>query len=374
MNLDSGLGAWGVPEKMNNSGRDGFPDRILLTGGAGFIGSHVAEALLARGADLTIIDNLDPSYSPESKRTNLAEISRAGNFTFHETDVCDLSRLREAFASSKPQAVIHFAGKSGVRSSFDDPLAYGYANVTGTFHVLELCREFSVDRFILGSAGSVYGANCPAPFQEEHPGLKPISPCAVTKLEAENLAREYARLHGLSVVCLRLFSIYGPRMRPDSAILKFTEALDSGNELRIFGDGSSMRDYTAVGDTVPAILAALDYTFSASHKSSNGNGSGNGNGIRPAVPFEIFNLGAANPISLDSLIASLEKIIGRRTIRNYLATQSGDVPITFADNSKARRLLGFRPITPLEVGLAKFVAWRRSSPIRADRTFSTASA
>jgi UDP-glucuronate 4-epimerase len=359
---------------MEIAARNGFPSRILLTGGAGFIGSHVAEALLARGADLTIVDNLDPSYSPESKRSNLEEIRRAGNFTFHETDVCDLSRLRVAFVAAKPRAVIHLADKSGVRSSFRDPLAHGYVNVTGTFHVLELCREFGVERFILGSSSSVYGANCPAPFQEQHLPLQPISPCAVTKLEAENLAQDYARIHGLAVVCLRFFSIYGPRVRPDSAIFRFAEALDSGNEVRIFGDGSSRRDFTSVRDAVPAILAALEYSFSLAHKSSNGNHNGNGNGLHAPIPFEIFNIGAANPISLDELISSLEQITGRHANRKYLPAQPGDVPISFADNSKARSLLGFRPATPLEEGLANFMAWRRASPIRTEQTHSAASA
>jgi UDP-glucuronate 4-epimerase len=377
---DMNLSTWGVPEKMDISARNRFPSRILLTGGAGFIGSHVAEALLARGADLTIIDNLEPSYFPESKRANLEEIRRAGNFTFHETDVCDFARLRESFAASKPRAVIHFADKSGVRSSFDDPLAHGYVNVTGTFHVLELCREFGVERFILGSSGSVYGANCPAPFQEEHLPLQPISPCAVTKLEAENLARDYARVHRLAVVCLRFFSIYGPRMRPDSAIFRFAEALDSGKALPILGDGSTTRDFTSVRDTVPALLAALEYSFLRADKSSNGNengnsfGDGNGHARQSTIPFEIFNLGASNPISLDAMIASLEKITGRRASRKYLPAQPGDVPISFADSSKARRLLGFNPATPLETGLETFVAWRRSSPIPVERTYSNASA
>ncbi len=354
----------------DNSARNGFPRRILLTGGAGFIGSHVAEALLARDADLTIVDNLDPSYSSESKRANLEEIRRAGNFSFLETDICNLARLREAFAGSRPQAVIHLAAKGGVRSSFDDPLAYGYVNVSGTFHVLELCREFGVERFVLGSSSSVYGATCPPPFQEERLDLQPISPYAVTKLEAEGLAQEYARAHLLSVVCLRFFAVYGPRLRPDSAIFKFTEALDAGNPLRLFGDGSSARDYTWVGDAVPAVLNALDFFFSASHASS----SGAGNGPRSAVPFEVFNLGASNPVSLNALIASLEKVTGRRAKLQHLPNQPGDVPITCAGISKAHRLLEFRPAMPLENGLEQFVAWRRSSSARADGALARASA
>ncbi|HEV3218136.1 MAG TPA: NAD-dependent epimerase/dehydratase family protein [Candidatus Acidoferrales bacterium] len=359
---------------MENSSRNGFPNRILLTGGAGFIGSHVAEALLARGVELSIVDNLDASYSQESKRANLEEIRRAGNFTFHETDVCDFPRLREAFSAAKPRAVIHFAEKCGVTSSFTDPLAFGYVNVTGTFHVLELCRDFGVERFILGSSSSVYGANSPAPFQEDFADMQPISPYAVTKLEAENMARDYARVHGFAVACLRFFSVYGPRMRPDSALFAFADALASDNPLRIFGDGSSARDFTWIGDAVPAVSAALDYSFPSARASSNGNGNGGADGAQLTVPFEIFNLGASSPVSLNRLVTSLEKTAGRPANRHHLSIPPGDVPLTFADNSKARRLLGFCPATPLEDGLEQFVAWHRYSAIHPQRILAKASA
>ncbi len=357
---------------MKDAASNGFPKRILLTGGAGFIGSHVAEALLARGADLAIVDNLDPSYSPESKRATLQEIRRAGSFAFHNTDICDPAELRKAFESSRPQAVIHLAEKGGVRSSFDDPLAHGYVNVTGTFHVLELCREFGVERFVLGSSSSVYGATCPAPFEEGRPGLNPISPYAVTKLEAERLAQDHARARGLTVICLRFFSVYGPRLRPDSAIFRFTEALESGSPLQILGDGSSTRDYTWVGDALPAILNALDYSSPKSRASSNGNG--NGNGRQSTIPFEIFNLGASKPVSLDAIITSLEKITGRRARRLPLPNQVGDVPLTCADFSKAHRLLSFRPAMPIEEGLGNFFAWYRSIKARSEGAFARASA
>ncbi len=356
----------------NNSARNGFPKRILLTGGAGFIGSHVAEALLSRGVDLTIVDNFDPSYSLESKRANLEEVQRAGNFTLHEADICDFARLRIAFAASKPNAVIHFAAKGGVRSSFDDPLACGYVNVTGTFHVLELCREFGVERFVLGSSSSVYGATCTVPFREEQSELQPISPCAVTKLEAERLAQDYARTYRLAVICLRFFSVYGPRMRPDSAIFKFTESLESGSPLRILGDGSAARDFTWVGDIVPAVLKALEFFFPVEHANSDGNG--NGNGRRTVVPFEIFNLGASSPVSLNDLCVLLERITGHKAKRQHHSNQPGDVPITCADISEAHRLLGFRPSIPLPEGLTRFVAWYRSSAVRAENVFARASA
>ncbi|MFZ0820161.1 MAG: GDP-mannose 4,6-dehydratase [Candidatus Acidiferrales bacterium] len=353
-----------------NSARNGFPRRFLLTGGAGFIGSHVAEALLARGSRLTIVDSLDSSYSQKSKLSNLAEIRRVGNFTLREADICNFAQLRESFEASTPQAVIHLAAKSGVQSSFDDPLAYGYVNVTGTFHVLELCREFGVERLVLGSSSSVYGAACPAPFQEGRFDLQPLSPYAVTKLEAERLAQDYALARGLAVVCLRLFSVYGPRMRPDSAIFKFTHALDSGNAIQILGDGSLSRDFTWIGDVVPAILAALEYSFPAALASSNGNGNGYGS----AVPFEIFNLGASSPVSLNTLIAVLEKITRRRAVRQQLPNQPGEVPTTCADNSKAQKLLGFSATTPLENGLEQFVAWYRPAQIRPEVSLARASA
>jgi UDP-glucuronate 4-epimerase len=357
---------------MGGSARSSFPKRILLTGGAGFIGSHVAEALLSRGAQLTIVDNLDSSYPPHSKRANLADIHRAGNFTLHETDICYYSQLRAAFEASTPQTVIHLAAKAGVQPSFDDPLAYGYVNVTGTFHVLELCREFGVERLVLGSSSSVYGASCPTPFHEDRLELQPLSPYAVTKLEAERLARDYALARGLAVVCLRLFSVYGPRMRPDSAIFQFTHSLDSGKAIQILGDGSLARDFTWIGDVVPAMLAALEYSLPAAHASSNGNGNGNGHGA--SVPFEIFNLGASNPVSLNALISSLEVITRRRAKRQHLPNQPGDIPLTCADISKAYRLLGFRPATPLENGLGRFVAWYRSTQARPEIALARASA
>jgi UDP-glucuronate 4-epimerase len=357
---------------IGDSKRNGFPKRILLTGGAGFIGSHVAEALLASGVRLTMVDNLDSSYSPESKRANLAEIRRAGDFTLYETDICNFAQLRESFEASAPQAVIHLAAKSGVQTSFDDPLAYGYVNVTGIFHVLELCREFGVERLVLGSSSSVYGAACPVPFHEGRLDLQPLSPYAVTKLEAERLAQDYALARGLAVVCLRLFSVYGPRMRPDSAISKFTHALDSGGAIQILGDGSLARDFTWIGDIVPAMLNALDYSFSAAHVSFEGTGNGNVRGS--AVPFEVFNLGASSPVSLNALIASLEEITRRRALRQQLPNQPGEVPMTSADNSKARKLLGFRPAMPLGNGLEQFVAWYRSTHVRPKIAMSRASA
>jgi UDP-glucuronate 4-epimerase len=355
---------------MVDSKPNGFPNRILLTGGAGFIGSHVAEALLAGGARLTIVDSLDASYSQASKRANLAGIGRAGNFTLHEADICNYTALRASFEASTPQAVIHLAAKSGVQSSFDDPLAYGYVNVTGTFHVLELCREFGVERLVLGSSSSVYGAACPAPFREANLDLQPLSPYAVTKLEAERLAQDYALARGLAVVCLRLFSVYGPRMRPDSAISKFTHAIDSGNAIQILGDGSLARDFTWIGDIVPAILNALEYSFASTQAPSNGNG----NGHESTLPFEIFNLGASSPVSLNSLIASLEKATGRRARWRQFPNQPGEVPMTCADNLKARNLLGFRPAMPLDNGLDRFVAWHRSMQVRPGIALARASA
>jgi UDP-glucuronate 4-epimerase len=355
-----------------NSARNGNPKRILLTGGAGFIGSHVAEALLARGARLAIVDNLDSSYSPESKRANLAEIRRGGDFTLHETDICNFAKLRESFEASRPQAVIHLAAKSGVQPSFDDPLAYGYVNVTGTFHILELCREFGVERLVLGSSSSVYGSTCPIPFQEERLDLSPLSPYAVTKLEAERLAHDYAVVRGLAIVCLRLFSVYGPRMRPDSAIYKFTQALESSNSMRILGDGSLARDFTWIGDVVTGVLSALDYLFPPAHATSNGTGNRSARGS--TVPFEIFNIGASKPVSLNALIATLEKVTGRRAERQQLPHQTGEVHMTCADISKAHRLLGFPPVMTLESGLRKFVAWFRSTRTRSEIAMAGASA
>jgi len=317
--------------------------RVLLTGGAGFIGSHLAEALLRRGAELTIVDCLDDFYSPAWKQANLEDIRRSGRFEFHAADICEVERMREIFAASRPESVIHLAARAGVAPSLRQARLYERVNVAGTVNLLELCREFHVGKFLFGSSSSVYGATSRAPFSEDQAELRPISPYAATKLAGELLCYTYAHLYALAIVALRFFTVYGPRQRPDLAIHKFTALLEAGKPLPIYGDGTTGRDYTHVDDIVAGVLAALEYE------------------PRGAAPFEVFNLGNSHPVKLNELVEQLERATGKRAICEHEPTQPGDVPLTWADISKAGRLLGYRPATRLEQGLERFVAWYRAA-------------
>jgi len=320
------------------------PRRILLTGGAGFIGSHTAEALFRHGADLTIVDSLDEFYSPAWKRANLGDVQAAGHFAFEQVDITDYDALRDVVVRCKPEAIIHLAARAGVRPSIEQPLLYERVNVAGTLNLLELAREFRVKQFVFGSSSSVYGATSRAPFCEDHVELKPISPYAATKLAGEMLGYTYAHLYALPVICLRFFTVYGPRQRPDLAIHKFTALIEAGKPLPVFGDGSTGRDYTFVDDIVAGVLAALEYSPPAT-----------------SAPFEIFNLGNSHPVKLNALLEMLERVTGKKAIRDPQPLQPGDVPLTWADLSKSARLLGYRPATSLEAGLHKFVAWYRAA-------------
>jgi UDP-glucuronate 4-epimerase len=323
----------------------GKPKRILLTGGAGFIGSNLAEALLRNHAPLSVVDNLDEFYSPAWKRANLDSIRRFGPFDFFDQDICDMERMRDIVARIRPEAIIHLAARAGVRPSIENPRLYERVNVAGTVNLLELCREFQVSRLIFGSSSSVYGANSRAPFSEGQSGMRPISPYAATKLAGELFCYTYAHLYRLPVVALRFFTVYGPRQRPDLAIHKFVARIEAGKPLPIFGDGETGRDYTYVDDIVAGVLGALDYEF-----SSTGG-----------VPFEIINLGNSQPVKLSELVRMIERATGKPAVLQREAPQQGDVPLTWADISKSEKLLGYRPQTTLEEGLRKFVAWYRAA-------------
>lgn len=317
-------------------------NHVLLTGGAGFIGSHLAEALLRRGLQLSVVDSLDDFYSPGAKRANLEEVRKAGDFCFCELDLCDFDALRQAISKLRPGIIIHLAARAGVRPSIENPQLYERVNVGGTVNLLELARQLGVQRFIFGSSSSVYGITNRVPFAEDDPCLRPISPYAATKLAGEFFCHTYAHLYGISTLCLRFFTVYGPRQRPDLAIRKFTSLMEAGKPIPVFGDGSMGRDYTFVDDTVAGVLAALDYQFPPG-----------------GTPFDIFNLGNSHPVSLDELIKTLERVTGRVAIRDQKALQPGDVPITWANTDKAARVLGYRPATSLAEGLEKFLEWFR---------------
>ncbi len=313
--------------------------RILVTGGAGFVGSHLVEALLPKGHSVGVVDNLDDFYPPARKRQNLEEIARVGKFSFHESDICNLNALRPVFEKERPEVVVHAAARAGVRPSIEQPKLYEEVNVAGTLNLLELARTFGVRKFIFISSSSVYGATARAPFCEDHVEMRPISPYAATKLAGELMAYTYSHLYSLPVVSLRLFTVYGPRQRPDLAIHKFAASLVAGKPIPIFGDGSTGRDYTYVGDIVAGILAAIDY----------------------GTTYDVFNLGNSHPIKLLDLVRQLEEVTGKRAQLAFLPMQPGDVPLTWADVTKSRRLLGYEPRTSLREGLEKFWQWFQAS-------------
>jgi UDP-glucuronate 4-epimerase len=319
--------------------------RILLTGGAGFIGSHLAEALLRGGATLAIVDNLDDFYSPIWKKANLESIRAVGSFEFFEQDICSPERMRELFAEFRPDTIIHLAARAGVRPSIDQPRLYENVNVAGTVNLLELSKEFQVSRFIFGSSSSVYGESDQAPFSETQYDLRPISPYAATKLAGESFCYTYAHLYQLPVIALRFFTVYGPRQRPDLAIHKFVARIEAGKPIPIFGDGETGRDYTYVQDIVAGVLGALEFQFSSS----------------AGAPMEICNLGNSHPVKLSSLVQMLENAIGKKAIIQRESAQQGDVPLTWANIAKAGKLFDYHPQTSLEEGLKKFVEWYRAA-------------
>ena len=317
--------------------------KVLLTGGAGFIGSHLAEALLARGAQLTIVDCLDSFYSPTWKRANLADVRKKGSFELSEVDICEYAKLRDVVQQAKPDVIIHLAARAGVRPSIEQPRLYEQVNLAGTVNLLELAREFHIPRFVFGSSSSVYGATSRAPFSEEHVEGRPISPYAATKLSGELLCYTYAHLYNINIVSLRFFTVYGARQRPDLAIHKFMALIEAGLPIPVFGDGSTGRDYTYVDDIVSGVLASVDYELPA------------------GVPYDVFNLGNSSPVTLNEMIAAIERATGKKAKREQKPLQPGDVPLTWADVSKSARLLGYKPTTPLPQGLEKMVAWYRSA-------------
>ncbi len=305
----------------------------------------MAEALLRRGVSLGIVDNLDDYYSPAWKKANLESIGKIGGFDFFDQDICGIERMREIVASVRPDSIIHLAARAGVRPSLEQPRLYERVNVAGTLNLLELCREFQVSRLIFGSSSSVYGESGRAPFSEEQFDLRPISPYAASKLAGESFCYTYAHLYKLPVVALRFFTVYGPRQRPDLAIHKFVARIEAEKPIPVFGDGETGRDYTYVDDIVAGILGALDYDFSCT----------------TGTPFEICNLGNSHPVKLSQLVRMIEHATGKKAIIQREARQQGDVPLTWADISKARKLLGYHPQTALEEGLKKFVVWYRTA-------------
>jgi UDP-glucuronate 4-epimerase len=317
------------------------PSNILVTGGAGFIGSHLVDRLLADEANrVTVVDNFDPFYDPATKRANLAAHLNDPNFALVEGDICDPAAIDALFSRSGFDCVVHLAARAGVRPSLENPLAYEETNVRGTYVLLEAARRHSTPQFVFGSSSSVYGLTSKVPFHEDDSLAWPISPYSATKIAGEAACRVYSHLFDMRVVCLRFFTVYGPRQRPDLAIHKFARLISESRPIPVFGDGSSERDYTYVDDIVAGVLAAMRYDQSR---------------------FEIINLGESRSIRLDRLIQLLESALGVEAVVDRQPAQQGDVPVTYADISKARRLLGYDPQTAVEAGLAEFVNWFKNA-------------
>lgn len=311
--------------------------RVVLTGAAGFLGSHVAEALVARGLHVVGLDNFDPFYDREVKESNLASVQRAPNFSFVEGDIRDAGLARSLLQPG--DVVIHLAARAGVRPSLEDPMLYASVNVTGTTTLLESARAAGVRSFVFAGSSSVYGDAAPVPFREDYPALDPISPYAATKRAGELLCSTFVHLYGMRIISLRFFTVYGARQRPDLAIHKFTRLMAAGQPIPQFGDGSTERDYTYVDDIVQGVLAAYEWA------------------LRDGPAFEIVNLGESETVRLDRLIALIGVALGVTPTIARQPAQPGDVKRTCADISRARALLGYRPTTKIEDGIPRFVRW-----------------
>jgi UDP-glucuronate 4-epimerase len=313
---------------------------ILITGGAGFIGSHLVDHLLATGEwRINVVDDFNDFYDPAIKSDNVRLQLENPNYHLFRVDIRDRPALETVFQSASFDCIVHLAARAGVRPSLQQPLLYTETNITGTMNLLELVRAHEVKQFVFGSSSSVYGINAKVPFSEDDPIRQPISPYAATKAAGELLCHTYSHLYGLRCVCLRFFTVYGPRQRPDLAIHKFAQLISEGKPIPVFGDGSTRRDYTYIDDIIAGVCAAIGYE---------------------ASDYEVINLGESRTVELRELISLLEKELGTEAQIDRQPLQPGDVPQTFADITKARRLLNYNPQTQIEEGIRKFVAWFRS--------------
>jgi len=311
----------------------------LVTGGAGFIGSHLVDALLAHGWRVSVVDNFDPFYDPEVKEQNIAGHLAHPKYELHRVDIRDMKAMQDRLDDSY-DVIVHLAAKAGVRPSIEDPAAYREVNISGTHNLLELARLWDVKQFVFASSSSVYGMNPNVPWSEDESVLQPISPYAATKVAAELLGHTYSHLYGLRFVALRYFTVYGPRQRPDLAIHKFIRLMLQNKPIPLYGDGSSRRDYTYVDDIVRGTLAAMSYTDSE---------------------YEVFNLGSGNPITLLEMVQAIEKALGKNAEIVWLPEQPGDVPRTWADVGKAERVLSNLSPGSLLDHVAVTADWVRNS-------------
>ena len=316
---------------------------ILVTGGAGFIGSHLVEALHKDGHEVVVLDSFDDFYLPEVKRRNLESLKGRPGFSLVEGDIRDETLVERVFSTHPISVVVHLAARAGVRPSILQPVLYSDVNVTGTAVLLEACRRHGTAKFVFGSSSSVYGNNTKLPFSEKDEVDRPISPYAATKRAGELLCATYHALYRLNVFALRFFTVYGPRQRPEMAIHRFTRLIDRGLPVQRFGDGSTRRDYTFITDIINGVLRAIERVQG----------------------FEIINLGGSQTTRLDELIAHLEKHLNQKALIEEEPGQPGDVVATYADVDKARRLLGYEPAVPVEEGIRGFVEWYRGLKVGA---------
>jgi UDP-glucuronate 4-epimerase len=313
---------------------------VLVTGAAGFIGSHLVERLLLLGYRVVGLDNFDSFYEPAIKRRNIRSVEENTRYSLIQGDIRDTGLLARIFPENDIDLVAHLAARAGVRPSLQHPLLYQDVNIAGTINLLEASRTFGVRRLIFASSSSVYGLNTQAPFSEDAKTDYPTSPYAASKAAAELYCRTYSHLYGLPVSVLRLFTVYGPRQRPEMAIHLFTRMIESGKEISLFGDGTSERDYTYVSDIIDGMIAAL---------TSEDKG------------FEVYNLGNSHPVGLEDLIRIIEEALGKKARIKRIPMQPGDVPLTYADISKSEAHLGYRPKVSIREGIGLFVRWYRES-------------
>jgi len=312
---------------------------ILITGGAGFIGSHLVDRLLSEGDwHITVIDDFNDFYDPSVKRANIQTHFGQPNYRLVEADISDYGAMHQALSDDRFDCIVHLAARAGVRPSLTEPRLYVETNINGTMNLLELARERGTKQFVFGSSSSVYGTNEKVPFSEDDSIFNPISPYAATKAAGELICHTYSHLYGMRIVCLRFFTVYGARQRPDLAIHKFAKLISSGQTIPVFGDGTTRRDYTYIDDIISGVRAAIDYDQS---------------------DYEVINLGEARTVELSQLISLLESALGKTAQIDRQPMQPGDVPQTFADITKARRLLNYNPQTQIEEGIQRFVEWWR---------------
>lgn len=318
-------------------------NNLLVTGGAGFIGSHLVDRLLAeRAATITVVDDFNDFYAPDIKRANVTGHLKNDHYRLVQADIRDRQALDQIFAERSFDCIVHLAARAGVRPSLAQPELYAETNINGTLNLLELARQHNIKQFVFGSSSSVYGINAKVPFSEDDPIRQPISPYAATKAAGELLCHTYSHLYGIRCVCLRFFTVYGARQRPDLAIHKFARLMTEGKSIPVFGDGSTRRDYTYIDDIIAGVVASIDYDD---------------------TDYEVFNLGESQTVELRELISLLERELDTQATIERLPPQPGDVPQTFADITKAQRLLGYNPQTKIEEGIRRFVEWFRKSQL-----------